>query len=130
MDATAVKLPTLVIGASLKPERASHQAVERLSAAGHPTWALGRREGTIAGVSITTNRDQLAFTELDTCSLYLNPQNQEAFIPWILSLHPRRVIFNPGTENPVFAEQLEQAGILALNACTLVLLSTGQYTLS
>lgn len=116
---------TLVIGASSNPERYSFRAIMSLRAKNHPVIAYGLKTGTVAGVTIETewNPDWL----IDTVTLYLNPARQEAFYDRVLALHPRRVIFNPGTENPVFEELLHKAGIETEEACTLVLLSLGQY---
>lgn len=116
---------TLVIGASNNPERYSFRAIMLLRAKNHPVIAYGLKTGTVAGVSIETRWNQ--DWEVDTVTLYLNPQRQEAFYEQIVALHPRRVIFNPGTENPVFEKLLNEAGIETEEACTLVLLSLGQY---
>ncbi|WGK65101.1 CoA-binding protein [Croceiramulus getboli] len=116
---------TMVIGASLKPERYSNIAIKRLKQQEHEIIALGLRSGEVAGIPITTDRPQI--DQLDTITLYLNPKRQEEYEAYILGLKPKRVIFNPGTENPAFARKLESAGIQTEQACTLVLLSTGQY---
>jgi uncharacterized protein len=116
---------TLVIGASDNPSRYSNLAIRQLLGHGHPVVALGLRPGEVAGIPIVTERP--ADTDFDTVTLYLNPGRQTAYIDYILSLHPSRVLFNPGTENEAFAEALTQKGIQPVEACTLVLLSTGQY---
>ena len=120
-------LSTLVLGASLNPARASFEAVSRLARAGHPTVAVGRKSGSIAGIAIETDPATIHIPQLDTLTLYLNPYNQIAYYQWILDLKPRRVIFNPGTENPVLEQKLREADIEAVRACTLVMLGTGQY---
>lgn len=116
---------TLVLGASLNPARYSNMAINRLTDFGHPVVAVGMREGTVAGVDILTTPEQ--FKEVDTVTLYLNPARQVAYYYYIISLKPKRVIFNPGTENPELYELLEKYNIENEVACTLVLLSTNQY---
>lgn len=116
---------TLVFGASLKPERYSNMAVVRLRAAGVETIAFGLRNGLVSGVDVKTNLN--GFKDIHTVTLYLNPKRQEEYYQDIIDLAPQRVIFNPGTENPEFYALLEQNGIEAEVACTLVLLATNQY---
>jgi predicted CoA-binding protein len=116
---------TLVIGASENPERYSHLAVQKLVEHKQPVIALGIKKGTIDNVSIETERKQ--WEDIDTVTLYLNPAIQKDYYQYILSLHPKRIIFNPGTENDELYDLAKQNGIEAKEACTLVLLSTGQY---
>jgi|SRR5690606_37551768 len=116
---------TLIIGASLNPNRYSYLALQRLAAHGIETVAIGLKKGNVAGIDISTQAG--AYGNIDTVTLYLNPKNQEAYYEYIVGLKPRRVIFNPGTENPTFYKLLESNGIEVEQACTLVLLSTGQY---
>lgn len=116
---------TVVLGASENPARYSNLAVNRLRSHGHPVVAIGNRVGQIADVPIITNRPEEA--AVDTVTLYLNPQLQQQYYDYIRSLHPRRIIFNPGTENDELADLARQDGIEPVEACTLVLLSTGQY---
>ncbi len=116
---------TLVLGASSNPARYSNMAMNRLTTNGHPVVAVGLKEDTVAGVKIQTK--QIPFTGLDTITLYLNPQRQKDYYNYIIGLEPKRVIFNPGTENPEFYQLLKANGIEVEVACTLVLLSTGQY---
>ncbi|WP_339840739.1 CoA-binding protein [uncultured Maribacter sp.] len=116
---------TLVFGASLNPVRYSNLAIRRLVDSGVETVAYGLREGEVSGVSISNNFDKIK--DIHTISLYLNPKRQEEYFNEIISLAPSRVIFNPGTENPTFYNLLEKNGIEVAVACTLVLLSTGQY---
>ena len=118
-------LSTLVIGASEKPTRYSHIAVKRLVSHGHKVYALGLRKGNIGEISVETDwPDHLQF---HTVTLYLNPTNQEQYYEKIIHLRPKRVIFNPGTENPKFYKILKENEISVEIACTLVLLNTGQY---
>lgn len=116
---------TLIIGASNNPERYAYKAAERLLAHGHEIELLGLRPDTIFGKNIDTERK--AYEGLDTVTLYVGPQRQPEYYDYVISLKPKRVIFNPGTENAEFETLLEKNGIEAEEACTLVLLGTGQY---
>ncbi len=116
---------TLLIGASDNPARYSFLAVQRLVKYQHPVVALGKHPGEAAGVPIVTERP--TDTDFDTITLYLNPANQRAYYDYIISLRPARLLFNPGTENQELAKMAAAAGIQPVEACTLVLLSTGQY---
>ena len=118
-------MKTLVIGASAKPERYSYQAVKRLKAKDYPVVALGLKAGEIHGETIHTTKK--IWTDIDTVSLYVGPAYQDNYIDYVIGLNPRRVLFNPGTENPAFESRLKAEVILAERACTLVLLSTNQY---
>lgn len=119
------KKKTVVLGASANPARYSHMAVQRLTAHQQPVVAIGRRKGNIGSVEIITNHPDEK--DVDTITLYLNPANQKQYYDYILSLHPKRIIFNPGTENDELIELAHQKNIETLEACTLVMLSTGQY---
>ncbi len=116
---------TLVLGASLKTQRYSNRAVRKLVDNQHETVAFGLRKGDVAGVTIDT--ELLQYENLDTITLYLNPKRQKEYYNYIIGLKPKRVIFNPGTENPELYALLEAEGIEAEVACTLVLLSINQY---
>lgn len=116
---------TLVVGASTKPERYAYKAINRLLENGHEVIAYGNRAGTVENVTIETEWNPA--WKVETVTLYVGPANQDELMDKIIALRPARVIFNPGTENPVFFRKLEQAGILYEEACTLVLLATGVY---
>jgi len=116
---------TLVLGASDHPGRYSYLALTRLRGNGHPVVAIGRKRATVGDVEIGTDKELLV--GIDTVTLYLNPIHQKEYYDYILSLHPRRVIFNPGAENSELATLARANGIEPVEACTLVLLSTGQY---
>ncbi|WP_430409639.1 CoA-binding protein [Kordia sp.] len=118
-------MKTLVLGASLKTHRFSHKAVQKLVAYQHEVVAYGLKEGEISGVQIDTELKQ--YSDIHTVTLYLNATRQQAFYDYIISLQPKRVIFNPGTENPEFYKLLEQNTIEHEVACTLVLLASNQY---
>ncbi|MBC7890314.1 MAG: CoA-binding protein [Ferruginibacter sp.] len=119
------KKKTLVIGASANPARYSYLAVQKLTAHQHPVIALGLKKGVIGTTEIETEKKP--FEKIDTITLYINPFRQKDYYEYILSVQPKRVIFNPGTENEELVDLLQQKGIQAMEACTLVLLSTGQY---
>ena len=116
---------TLVFGASLKPHRISHQVITRLRLKNLKISAFGVEEGSIDGVQVKTNLEDLQ--DVDTVTLYISPKNQSQYYTAILELNPRRVIFNPGTENPEFYNLLKANGIEVEVACTLTLLATNQY---
>lgn len=116
---------TLVIGASLNPSRYSNFAIQKLKAHGHEVVAIGKKAGDIVGVKVDT--EQMPYKDLDTVTLYINPQNQKELYEYIVLLKPNRVIFNPGTENPEFYQILKENNISFEVACSLVLLSTNQY---
>lgn len=116
---------TLVLGASEKPTRYSNLAVRRLREHGVPVVAIGRRAGRIGDVEIQTDiPDGVA---IDTVTLYLSEQNQQPWTEALIRLQPRRVIFNPGTANPALAKALAREGVEVEEACTLVMLATGQH---
>lgn len=116
---------TLVLGASLKPNRYSNYAIQRLVANNVAVVAFGLRAGEVAGIKIDTAL--LPYQNIDTVTLYLNPKRQQAYYDYVVSLKPKRVIFNPGTENQEFYTILKENNIEFEAACTLVLLSTNQY---
>ena len=116
---------TLVFGASPNPARVSYDAVSRLSTRNYPVVAVGARAGHINSVEIHTDRPKV--DNIDTITLYLNPARQKEEYDYLLGLKPKRIIFNPGTENPEFIQLAQNAGIQTEVACTLVLLSLGSY---
>ncbi len=116
---------TLVLGATDNPARYAYLAVERLLRYGYEVIPVGQKDTNVLGLKIHTG--QPAFSDIDTITLYLNPKNQQQYYDYILSLKPKRIIFNPGTENPEFEKMAEAKGIETLDACTLVMLSAGQY---
>jgi uncharacterized protein len=120
-----MKKKTLVLGASLNPARYSNAAISRLVVKNQPTVAVGLRKGEVYGVPITNEMED--FEDVDTITLYLNPRRQEEYYDYILSLEPKRVIFNPGTENPELYKLLNRHDIEIEVGCTLVMLATNQY---
>lgn len=116
---------TLVLGASPRPDRYAYMAVERLVGADIPVIAVGLRAGHIGDVTIVTeipgNRP------IHTVTLYLGPVNQEQWQERILALNPKRILFNPGTENSAFEAQAQAQGIETVRGCTLVMLAANTY---
>ena len=120
------KNKTLVIGASDNPQRYSNIAIRMLQSIEEPIVAIGRREGEAHGVNIRSGKPSL--TDVDTVTLYVSSKYQDEYIDYIIdNIQPDRIIFNPGTENFEFAQKASQNGIKVLNACTLVMIRTGQY---
>lgn len=116
---------TVVIGASEKPGRYANMAVHRLLHYGHEVIPIGLKPGIIEGIRILTGTPEIK--DVDTVTLYIRPQLQPALYDYILSLQPKRIIFNPGTENDELALKAMSKGIETEEACTLVMLSTGGY---
>ena len=119
----------LVIGASLKPERYSFKAINMLKEFDHNIFALGLRKGIVNEIVIDTDLNTVVpkAIKIDTVTLYLNSARQLEYYDFIVCLKPRRVIFNPGTENDEFYRVLDKANIDYEIACTLVLLRTGLF---
>jgi uncharacterized protein len=118
-------MKTLIMGASTNPERYAYKAANSLLSHGHEIELVGQKEGEIKGNKIHT--DYLDFEGIDTVTMYVGPRNQSSLYDYILKQKPRRIIFNPGAENPEFEALAEADGIEIEEACTLVLLAMGQY---
>lgn len=116
---------TLVMGASTEPSRYAYKAVKMLQRFGHPVVAMGKKEDDLDGIKI--EKGAAPFDGVDTVTLYLNPMNQRPYYNYIIGLSPKRVLFNPGTENPELYSLLRQNHIDIEVGCTLVMLSTNQY---
>lgn len=116
---------TVVLGASTKPERYAFKAITMLVDKGHSVIAIGQNQGEVAGISIRTKN--IPLSNIHTVTLYLNPVRQRDYYNYIIETKPKRVVFNPGTENPEFYQLLKANGIKVEEACTLVLLTTNQY---
>ena len=114
-----------MLGASPNPARYSNMAVNRLVAKGHPVVAIGKRAAAIGDTPVITKHPPL--DNVDTVTMYLNPVAQKAYYDYILQLRPRRIIFNPGAENEELSGIATQHNIQPVEACTLVMLSTGQF---
>jgi len=116
---------TVVIGATENPDRYAYKATIALQSHRHQVVPVGLKEGEINGIKIL--KDKPPVEDVDTVTLYVGPQNQPAWYDYILSLKPKRVIFNPGTENEEFEKKLIENKIEPVEACTLVMLSIGNY---
>lgn len=116
---------TLVLGASDNSSRYSYLAIQRLRNKGHEVVGIGKHAGTVEDVKIETIKQPVE--DIDTVTLYLNPMHQKEYYDYILSLKPKRIIFNPGAENEELKQLALQNNIQPMEACTLVMLSTGQY---
>lgn len=117
--------PTLVIGASDNPDRYAYKAIKSLRQKGHTVYAEGIRNGQVDDIIISTEKKK--YLDIDTITLYVGPQNQPSWYDYILSIQPKRIIFNPGTENSELVQLAQKKGIETTEACTLVLLSIGAY---
>lgn len=116
---------TLVIGASSNPEKYSYLAIRKLVSHENETIAIGLNKGNVAGIDIIQGFPELE--NIDTVTLYINPLKQKQYIDYIINLKPKRIIFNPGTENEEFMELAKANNIEALECCTLILLSVHEY---
>jgi uncharacterized protein len=116
---------TLVLGASTNQGRYSNLAANKLVRSGHAIVNVGLREGEVAGVPI--EKPETIHNDIDTITLYVGPQHQEELYDYIIKTNPKRLIFNPGTENSKLRRMANEKGIETEYACTLVLLSIGQY---
>ena len=118
---------TLVVGATDNPDRYAYRAAELLQIKGIQFVPIGIKKGVVFGEEILDLRQKPILMGMHTITLYLGPQNQSEWIDYLIGLQPKRIIFNPGTENPLFFQKAKTAGIEALEACTLVMLTTGQF---
>jgi len=118
---------TVIIGATTNPSRYAYIAAGMLTEYKHEIVPLGIKKGAVYGRQILPINGRPEVKDVDTVTLYIGPQHQPEHYEYILSLKPKRIIFNPGTENEEFEKLIEEAGSEALEACTLVLLRSGQY---
>jgi len=118
-------MKVLVYGASTNPSRYAYIATELLLQHKHDVSLVGIKKGEVLGLSI--HQDQPLLKDIDTVTLYVGPANQDGLLEYLQAISPRRVIFNPGTENPDLEEELQKIGIAVEEACTLVLLHTSQF---
>jgi len=116
---------TIVLGATPDSSRYAYLASNRLVGAGHKIVNVGIKKGEVAGVPI--EKPEVIHSDIDTITLYIGPRNQHDLYDYILKTKPKRIIFNPGAENEELKSMAEQNGIETTEACTLVLLATGQY---
>jgi predicted CoA-binding protein len=116
---------TVVLGASPNPVRFSHKAVKSLLRHDQDVVAVGFKDGLIVDQQIMVGRPMIE--NVHTVSIYIGSSRQEDYYDYIISLRPRRVIFNPGTVNPAFMGRLKREGIEPVNACMLVMLNEGEF---
>jgi len=116
---------TLVIGASVNPDRYSYKVVLKLLDSGIKVIPMGINQGNIADLEIVRPFEKQK--NIHTVSIYIKPEIQKEYYKYIINLQPKRVLFNPGTENPIFSQILQKHNIYWENSCSLVLLSTNQY---
>ncbi|GAB4329243.1 MAG: CoA-binding protein [Flammeovirgaceae bacterium] len=116
---------TLILGASPNPERYSYMAAHRLTENHHEIVLVGIKKGEVVGKKILTNKE--IQQGIDTITLYLSPENQKEWYDYIFKTKPKRIIFNPGTENKELMLKAKENGIEPIEACTLVMLSVGNY---
>lgn len=120
-------MKTVIIGASPNPERYSFQAATLLKKHGHEFVPVSIKRGEVLGQSILDIRTKPVVDGVHTITLYIRAELQEPYYDYLISLKPKRIIFNPGTENHEFIQLIEENSIEAVEACTLVMLRTGQY---
>lgn len=120
-----MKKKTVILGATPDPTRYAYQAAKMLVKQGHEIVPVGLKKGEVFGKQIENGQPMIE--GVDTVTLYVGPQNQPSLYNYIVKLKPKRVIFNPGTENDELMDLLEEKGIEPVEACTLVMLSTNQY---
>lgn len=125
MEAARTGKKTVVLGASANPDRYSYLAINKLKAYKHPVVAIGKKQGRVGDTEILAEPQPAE--AVDTVTLYLNPTNQQPYYEYILGLNPKRIIFNPGTENTELMRRAREQGIEPVVGCTLVMLSAGMY---
>jgi len=118
-------MKTLVFGASTKPDRYSYKAIQLLKANDHEIVAIGGRESEVLGIKVIKGHPEV--NDIHTITMYMGATRQVDHEDYLISLHPKRIIFNPGAENESLYKRAEEMGIEVLEACTLVMLNTGQY---
>lgn len=118
---------TVIIGATTNPSRYAFLAARMLTDYRHEIVPVGIKDGAVFGKEILDILQKPPVENVDTVTLYIGPQRQPEYYDYILGLKPKRIIFNPGTENDEFEQMAEAQGVEALEACTLVMLRTGQY---
>ncbi|WP_425392386.1 CoA-binding protein [Ekhidna sp.] len=118
---------TVILGATTNPMRYAYLAAERLKAHDHEIVPVGIKKGDVFGEQILDLREKPTIDDVHTVTMYVGPRNQQEWEDYILSLNPKRIIFNPGAENPSLDEKANKKGIETLKACTLVMLSNKLY---
>jgi uncharacterized protein len=118
---------TVILGATTNPQRYAYLAAERLTNHDHEIVPISIKSGEVFGKKILDLKEKPALEDIDTITMYIGAHNQKEWEEYILSLHPKRIIFNPGSENPILKKSAKEQGIEVLEACTLVMLGTGQF---
>ena len=118
---------TLIAGASADPSRYAYTAALFLNRQNLPFLPIGIKKGDVLGKEILPLREKPNLDEIHTITMYMNAGHQKEWEDYFLSLKPKRIIFNPGAENPDFAERAKSQGVSCINGCTLVMINTGQY---
>lgn len=116
---------TLILGASTNPARYSYLVANKLVRKGYPIVNVGVKKGEVAGVEI--EKPDQVYSDIDTVTMYVGPTNQPVYYDYVLATRPKRIIFNPGAENAELAQKAKDAGIDVVEACTLVMINTGQF---
>ena len=119
---------TVIVGATTNEDRYAFMAAESLTSNKYEVIPIGIKKGTVFGKQILNIREKPEIKDVDTITLYIGPKHQPEWYDYLIGLKPKRIIFNPGTENPEFAKRVAESGIEAIEACTLVMLRTGQYS--
>lgn len=120
-------MKTVIIGATPNSSRYAFMAAQTLKNNKHEFVPIGIKKGEVQGQPIQQIFDKPTIKDVDTVTMYIGPQRQPPWYDYILSLKPRRIIFNPGSENEEFAKLAESKGVEVIEACTLVMLRTKQY---
>jgi predicted CoA-binding protein len=118
---------TVIIGATTNPGRYAYLAARMLKEYNHEIVPVGIKDGAVFGEEILNIFQRPAVKDVHTVTLYIGPQRQPEHVDYILSLQPKRIIFNPGTENEEFIRRAKEQGVETLEACTLVMLRSLQY---
>ncbi|WP_092793644.1 CoA-binding protein [Algoriphagus hitonicola] len=118
---------TLIVGATTNPSRYAHYAASMFAEREMDFVPIGIKKGKVFGREILDLKTKPELSDIHTITLYIGPQHQEEWMDYLLSLNPKRIIFNPGTENPEFFNKAKEKGVYVVPACTLVMLSTGQF---
>lgn len=121
------KKKTVIIGASSDPSRYAFLAAQMLRQYGHPFVPLSIHEGEVLGEKVQALADKPMLEDVHTITMYINSSHQKEWEDYLVSLQPKRIVFNPGAENQPFIARLKELGVEAVTACTLVMLRTGQY---
>lgn len=120
-------MKTVIVGATPNPSRYAFIAAEMLTEYDHEIVPIGIKKGELFGAEILNIRQKPVIDNVDTITMYIGPRHQPEWYDYLLSLKPKRIIFNPGTENSAFVKMIEEKNIEPVEACTLVLLRTNQY---